>query len=140
MLTRYDFKVDVPLFTQFKITSKFQNPAMRFVCTEQYGEIKFFVRMLQTRFRIKFTVSKTFRHTLIRKIISFTNSHLDIKTPHPLLVSWSGKFRAIILPTLWATPEPVNGTLYILPFYITIKFHENTSVYLSVCIYSRIKQ
>ena len=33
-------------------------------------------------------------------------------TTHPLLESWSWKGRAIPLPTLWATPKPVMGTLY----------------------------
>ena len=40
-------------------------------------------------------------------------------TTHPLLVPRSWKSRAIPLPTLWATPGPVMGTLYLsfLPFY-----------------------
>ena len=33
--------------------------------------------------------------------------------PHPLLVLWSWKSRAIHLPTLWATTGPVMGTLYL---------------------------
>ena len=36
----------------------------------------------------------------------------------PLLVPRSWKSRAIPLPTLWATTEPVTGTLYL--FYITV--------------------
>ena len=35
-------------------------------------------------------------------------------TTHPLLVPWSWKSRAIPLPTLWATTEPVTGTLQLL--------------------------
>jgi len=35
-------------------------------------------------------------------------------TTHPLLVPRSWKSRAIHLPTLWATPRPVTGTLFIL--------------------------
>jgi len=34
-------------------------------------------------------------------------------TTHSLLVLWSWKSRAIPLPTLWATPRPVTGTLYL---------------------------
>ena len=33
-------------------------------------------------------------------------------TTHPILVPWSWKSRAILLPTLWATTGPVTGTLY----------------------------
>ena len=33
-------------------------------------------------------------------------------TTHPLLVPQSWKSRAIPLPALWATTEPVTGTLY----------------------------
>jgi hypothetical protein len=49
-----------------------------------------------------------------------TDSFLGVKysrgvllTTHPLLVLWSWKSRAIPLPTLWATTEPVTGTLYL---------------------------
>ena len=36
-------------------------------------------------------------------------------TTYPLLVPWSWKSRAILLPTFWATPRTVTGTLlYIL--------------------------
>jgi len=38
-------------------------------------------------------------------------------TTHTLLVPRSWKSRAIPLPTLWATTEPVTGTLYLYPFY-----------------------
>ena len=38
-------------------------------------------------------------------------------TPHPLLVPWSWKGRAIPLPTLWATTWPVTGTLYLFFMY-----------------------
>ena len=37
---------------------------------------------------------------------------------HPLLVLRSWKSRAISLPTLWVTPRPVTGTLYIFPMHI----------------------
>ena len=40
-------------------------------------------------------------------------------TPHPLLVPWSWKGRAIPLPTLWVTTGPVTETLYL--FYIPLK-------------------
>ena len=40
-------------------------------------------------------------------------------TPHPLLVPWSWKSRAIPLPTLWATTGPVKGRLY-FTFYMTM--------------------
>ena len=35
-------------------------------------------------------------------------------TTHPLLLPWSWKSRAIPLPTLWATPRPLMGTLYLI--------------------------
>ena len=38
-------------------------------------------------------------------------------TTHPLLVPRSWKSIAIPLPTLWATPRPVTGTLNLLPLY-----------------------
>jgi len=51
-----------------------------------------------------------------------TGSFLGVKcgpgvllTTHPLLVPQSWKSRAAPLPTLWATPGPVTGTLYLLP-------------------------
>jgi len=34
-------------------------------------------------------------------------------TTHPILVPWSWKSRAIPLTSLWATPGPVTGTLYL---------------------------
>ena len=34
-------------------------------------------------------------------------------TPHPLLVPWSWKGRAISLPNFWTTIGPVTGTLYL---------------------------
>ena len=60
-----------------------------------------------------------------------TGSFLEVKygrgvllTTHSLLVPWSWKSRAIPLPTLWASTEPVTGTLYI---YLLLRslFREN---------------
>ena len=45
-------------------------------------------------------------------------------TTHPLLVPRSWKSRAIPLPTLWATPGPVTGTLYLY-------------LYIYICVYYR---
>ena len=42
--------------------------------------------------------------------------------PHPLLVPWSWKSRAIPLPTIWATTGPVTGSRYLFTFYQ----HRNT--------------
>ena len=42
-------------------------------------------------------------------------------TPHPLLVPWSWKTRAIPLPTLWVTTGPVTGTLYLYIYRVTQK-------------------
>ena len=39
-------------------------------------------------------------------------------TNNPFLVPWSWNSRAIPLPTLWATPSPVMGTLYFCLFLI----------------------
>jgi len=36
-------------------------------------------------------------------------------TTHTLLMPWSWKSRAVPLPTLWTTPKPVTGTLYLYP-------------------------
>ena len=36
-------------------------------------------------------------------------------TTHPLLVSQSWKSRAIHLPTIWTTTEPVTGTIFLSP-------------------------
>ena len=40
-------------------------------------------------------------------------------TIHPLLVPWSWKGRALLLPTLWATTGHVTGTLYFLFLFVT---------------------
>jgi len=49
-----------------------------------------------------------------------TGSFLGVKygrgvllTIHPLLVLWSWKSRALLLPNLWAKTGPVTGTLYL---------------------------
>ena len=39
-------------------------------------------------------------------------------TTHPLLVLRSWKSRATPLPTLWATPRPVTGSLYLFTFLV----------------------
>ena len=44
-------------------------------------------------------------------------------TTHPILVPGSWKSRAIPLPTCWATPRPVTGTLY----FLTLSLPRNTT-------------
>ena len=54
-------------------------------------------------------------------------------TTHPLLVSRSWKSRAIPLPTLWATPRPVRGNLYLYLYINSDSFPQesmNRVVYL----------
>jgi hypothetical protein len=47
-------------------------------------------------------------------------------TTHPLLVSWSWKIRAIVLPTLWATTGPVTGKHTHTHKHTHINTHTNT--------------
>ena len=49
-------------------------------------------------------------------------------TTHPLLVPWSWKSRAILLPTFWATTGTVMGTLYL---YLLSR------AFVRICIYSK---
>ena len=54
-------------------------------------------------------------------------------TTYPLLVPWSWKSRAILLPTLWATTGPVTGALN-LYYHLCTPFPFTFTCWSTLCI------